>query len=145
MKTRFFFVSLTFNLHTVYARAIPIFRIFGESAGEVAMRETWEEAGATVEAISPFAQLVIPLFGQTYVIFSARLENLDFAPGPESLECRLFALDEISFDSLAFSSIYHHSQELEARNHGSTPSRAGGDAGELHKPRARDIYIEERR
>ena len=33
----------------------------------------------------------------------------------------------------------HHSQELEAGNHGSTPSRAGGDAGELHKPRARDI------
>ncbi|KAG2268971.1 hypothetical protein Bca52824_063526 [Brassica carinata] len=44
---------------------------------------------------------------QTYVIFLARLKNLDFAPGPESLECRLFALDEIPFDSLAFSSIYY--------------------------------------
>lgn len=43
---------------------------------------------------------------QTYVIFLAKLKNLDFAPGPESLECRLFALDEIPFDSLAFSSIY---------------------------------------
>lgn len=28
------------------------------------MRETWEEAGATVEVISPFAQLDIPLIGQ---------------------------------------------------------------------------------
>uniref|UniRef100_A0A0D3CC36 Myb-like domain-containing protein n=2 Tax=Brassica oleracea var. oleracea TaxID=109376 RepID=A0A0D3CC36_BRAOL len=79
----------------------------GESAAEGAMRETWEEAGATVEVISPFAQFDIPLIGQTYVIFLARLKNLDFAPGPESLECRLFALDEIPFDSLAFSSIYY--------------------------------------
>ncbi|CAH2058421.1 unnamed protein product [Thlaspi arvense] len=78
----------------------------GESAAEGAMRETLEEAGATVEVISPFAQLDIPLIGQTYVIFLARLKNLHFAPGPESLECRLFALDEIPFDSLAFSSIY---------------------------------------
>ncbi|CAH8390194.1 unnamed protein product [Eruca vesicaria subsp. sativa] len=79
----------------------------GESAAEGAMRETWEEAGATVEVVSPFAQLDIPLIGQqTYVIFLAKLKNLDFAPGPESLECRLFALDEIPFDSLAFSSIY---------------------------------------
>lgn len=78
----------------------------GESAAQGAMRETWEEAGATVEVISPFAQLDIPLIGQTYVIFLAKLKNLHFAPGPESLECRLFALDEIPFDSLAFSSIY---------------------------------------
>ncbi|CAF2093828.1 unnamed protein product [Brassica napus] len=78
----------------------------GESAAEGAMRETWEEAGASVEVVSPFAQLDIPLIGQTYVIFLAKLKNLDFAPGPESLECRLFALDEIPFDSLAFSSIY---------------------------------------
>lgn len=40
------------------------------------------------------------------MIFLAKLKNLHFAPGPESLECRLFALDEIPFDSLAFSSIY---------------------------------------
>ncbi|CAN8317955.1 unnamed protein product [Cochlearia groenlandica] len=78
----------------------------GESAAQGAMRETWEEAGATVEVISPFAQLDIPLIGQTYVIFLAKLKNPHFAPGPESLECHLFALDEIPFDSLAFSSIY---------------------------------------
>lgn len=46
------------------------------------------------------------ILDQTYVIFLAKLKNLHFAPGPESLECRLFALDEIPFDSLAFSSIY---------------------------------------
>lgn len=36
----------------------------GESAAEGAIRETWEEAGAEVEVLSPFAQLDIPLIGQ---------------------------------------------------------------------------------
>ncbi|XP_073053492.1 nudix hydrolase 23, chloroplastic isoform X2 [Primulina eburnea] len=36
----------------------------GESAAEGAIRETWEEANAEVEVLSPFAQLDIPLIGQ---------------------------------------------------------------------------------
>lgn len=36
----------------------------GESAAEGAIRETWEEASAEVEVLSPFAQLDIPLIGQ---------------------------------------------------------------------------------
>ncbi|KDO70915.1 hypothetical protein CISIN_1g022283mg [Citrus sinensis] len=77
----------------------------GESAAEGAIRETWEEARADVEVQSPFAQLDIPRIGQIYIIFLAKLKRPHFSPGPESSECRLFALDEIPFDSLAFSSI----------------------------------------
>jgi ADP-ribose/FAD diphosphatase len=77
----------------------------GESAAEGASRETLEEACADVEILSPFAQLDIPLIGQSYIIFRARLKTPNFSPGPESLECALFALDDIPFDSLAFSSI----------------------------------------
>ncbi|XP_024031192.1 nudix hydrolase 23, chloroplastic isoform X1 [Morus notabilis] len=77
----------------------------GESAAEGAIRETWEEACAEVEMLSPFAQLDIPLIGQTYIIFLAKLKKPQFAPGPESSECRLFALDDIPFNSLAFSSM----------------------------------------
>ncbi|XP_011627500.2 nudix hydrolase 23, chloroplastic isoform X1 [Amborella trichopoda] len=77
----------------------------GESAAEGAARETFEEACADVEVISPFAQLDIPLIGQSYIIFRAKLKNPHFAPGPESLECALFGFDEIPFDSLAFSSV----------------------------------------
>ena len=36
----------------------------GESAAEGAIRETWEEAHAEVEVVSPFAHLDIPLIGQ---------------------------------------------------------------------------------
>lgn len=77
----------------------------GESTAEGASRETLEEACADVEIVSPFAQLDIPLIGQSYIIFRARLKTPNFSPGPESLECALFALDDIPFDSLAFSSI----------------------------------------
>uniref|UniRef100_A0A7N1A6J1 Nudix hydrolase domain-containing protein n=1 Tax=Kalanchoe fedtschenkoi TaxID=63787 RepID=A0A7N1A6J1_KALFE len=77
----------------------------GESAIEGAVRETWEEAGAKVEVLSPFTQLDIPLIGQTYIIFLAKLKDSHFSPGPESLECRLFAHADIPFDSLAFSSM----------------------------------------
>lgn len=38
----------------------------GESAAEGAIRETWEEACAEVEMLSPFAQLDIPLIGQVW-------------------------------------------------------------------------------
>ncbi|XP_022034686.1 nudix hydrolase 23, chloroplastic [Helianthus annuus] len=77
----------------------------GESASEGAIRETWEEARAKVKVISPFAQLDIPLIGHTYLIFLAKLMNPHFSPGPESLECRLFALDDIPYESLSFSSM----------------------------------------
>ncbi|KAK5771100.1 hypothetical protein PVK06_047275 [Gossypium arboreum] len=38
-----------------------------ESAVEGAIRETWEEAGAEVEVISPFAQMDIPFIGQVRI------------------------------------------------------------------------------
>lgn len=95
------------NIQPSYGRwTLPAgFMEMGESAAEGALRETQEEAGAEVEVLSPFAQLDIPLIGQTYIIFLAKLKKPHFSPGPESIECRLFALDEIPFDSLAFSSM----------------------------------------
>ncbi|KAK9664609.1 hypothetical protein RND81_14G055800 [Saponaria officinalis] len=95
------------NIQPSYGRwTLPAgYMEMGESAAEGAIRETQEEAGAEVEVVSPFAQLDIPLIGQTYVIFLAKLKTPQFSPGVESMECRLFALDEIPFDSLAFSSM----------------------------------------
>ncbi|KAK6149216.1 hypothetical protein DH2020_016741 [Rehmannia glutinosa] len=77
----------------------------GESAAEGAIRETKEEANAEVEVVSQFAQLDIPLIGHAYTIFLAKLKSPDFSPGPESLECQLFPLEDIPLDSLAFSSM----------------------------------------
>ncbi|CAJ1908610.1 unnamed protein product [Sphenostylis stenocarpa] len=77
----------------------------GESAVDGAIRETREEANANVEVISPFAHLDIPLIGQTYMIFLAKLKKPHFSPGPESSACQLFPLDDIPFNSLSFSSM----------------------------------------
>ncbi|XP_073105854.1 nudix hydrolase 23, chloroplastic isoform X2 [Elaeis guineensis] len=94
-------IEPSYGLWTLPAGYLEI----GESAAEGAVRETLEEACAEVEIVSPFAQLDIPCIGQSYIIFRARLKTPYFSPGPESLECALFALDDIPFDSLAFSSI----------------------------------------
>ncbi|GAV63964.1 NUDIX domain-containing protein, partial [Cephalotus follicularis] len=94
-------IQPSYGLWTLPAGYLEI----GESAAQGAMRETWEEAQAEAEVLSPFAQLDIPLIGQTYVIFLAKLKQPHFSPGPESSECRLFELDDIPFDSLAFSSM----------------------------------------
>ncbi|XP_022158351.1 nudix hydrolase 23, chloroplastic isoform X1 [Momordica charantia] len=94
-------IEPSYGLWTLPAGYLEI----GESAADGAIRETLEEANAEVEVISPFAQLDIPLIGQTYIIFMGRLKKPHFCPGPESLECRLFSLDDLPFDSLAFSSM----------------------------------------
>ncbi|XP_057735395.1 nudix hydrolase 23, chloroplastic-like [Arachis stenosperma] len=94
-------IEPSYGLWTLPAGYLEI----GESAMEGAIRETREEANADVEVISPFAQLDIPLIGQTYIIFLAKLKKPHFSPGPESSECKLFSLDEIPFSSLSFSSM----------------------------------------
>ncbi|KAI9121956.1 hypothetical protein K1719_006645 [Acacia pycnantha] len=94
-------IQPSYGLWTLPAGYLEI----GESAMEGAIRETMEEANAEVEVLSPFAQLDIPLIGQTYLIFLAKLKKPHFSPGPESSECRLFSLDDIPFDSLSFSSM----------------------------------------
>lgn len=59
-----------------------------------------------LQVLNLFIYFSHPWLKQTYIIFLAKLKKPHFSPGPESSECRLFALDEIPFDSLAFSSIF---------------------------------------
>ena len=60
LKLSFYLENWEWFFRTLPAGYLEI----GESAAEGAMRETWEEAGAEVEVVSPFAQLDIPLIGQ---------------------------------------------------------------------------------
>ena len=77
----------------------------GESTGEAAIRETLEEACARVELSDMYTLVNIPQISQVHIIYRARLLDLDFAPGEESLETRLFAEYEIPWDEIAFRSI----------------------------------------
>ncbi len=70
-----------------------------------AARETLEEAGAHVEVGALYTMISLPQISQVYVIFRARLVDLDFGPGPESLEVRLFREEQIPWEELAFRTI----------------------------------------
>lgn len=77
----------------------------GESMKEGAIRETLEEADGI--AINPklYAIFDLPHLGQIHVMYLASLQNGQFGVGTESLECRLFGLDEIDWDNLSFRTV----------------------------------------
>jgi ADP-ribose pyrophosphatase YjhB (NUDIX family) len=77
----------------------------GESTAEGAARETLEEAGARVEIIDLYSLISLPDIDQVYLLFRARLLDLNFAPGEESLEVRLFSEAEIPWSELAFRTV----------------------------------------
>ena len=79
------------------------FMELGESTVDGAARETREEACAEVEIGHLFAIVDVIDAGQVHFFYTARLVS-DFAPGAESLECRMFAEDEIPWEEIAFHS-----------------------------------------
>lgn len=79
----------------------------GETTVEAAARETWEEALARVDVGELFAIFNLPQINQVYMMFLATFPVLEFGPGTESLECRLYREDEIPWDELAFPTITH--------------------------------------
>jgi ADP-ribose pyrophosphatase YjhB (NUDIX family) len=77
----------------------------GETTAEAAIRETVEEAGANIELGDLFSLLNVAQVHQVHLFYLARLCDLDFAAGIESLDVRLFAEHEIPWDELAFPTI----------------------------------------
>ena len=77
----------------------------GETLAAGALRETIEEANARVAIGDLYTMISLPHISQIYVMFRARLLDLDFGPGPESLEVRLFREEDIPWSDLAFRTI----------------------------------------
>jgi ADP-ribose pyrophosphatase YjhB (NUDIX family) len=77
----------------------------GETVGQAAARETLEEACARVDIGALYTFINLPHINQVYIMFRARLADLDYAPGTESLEVKLFSEEEIPWDDLAFATI----------------------------------------
>ncbi len=76
-----------------------------ETTIEGAVRETLEEAHARVEIGMLYALYNIPHINQVYLLFRGRLLDLNYQPGAESLEVRLFDERQIPWDELAFRTI----------------------------------------
>ena len=93
----------------------------GESTAEGALRETDEEAGARVELQGLYTVLNVVRVGQVHLYYRARMLDTTLAPGPETIEARLFREDEVSWDQLAFRTVR---QTLE---HFFTDRRGGGN------------------
>lgn len=77
----------------------------GETTEEGARREAWEEARAKLELDGILAIYSIARIGQVQIIYRAHLAEPGFAAGPESLDVRFFAWEEIPWDELAFPSV----------------------------------------
>ncbi len=74
----------------------------GETMIEGARRETREEAGAELDALTPFALFDLPFINQIYLMFRAPLTTDRFQPGHESQAVELFSEETIPWDDLAF-------------------------------------------
>ena len=81
------------------------FMELGETTAEGARRETDEEAGARIELQALYCVHNVVQAGQVHFFYRARLLDIDFNPGPETLEARLFHEEEIPWDELAFRTV----------------------------------------
>jgi ADP-ribose pyrophosphatase YjhB (NUDIX family) len=74
----------------------------GETTEQGALRETREEANANAEILNLYTLFSLPHISQVYMFYRARLLDLDFSAGEETLEVKLFAEKEIPWEELAF-------------------------------------------
>lgn len=74
----------------------------GETTLQAACRETVEEANAHVTLKGLYTMFNLPHINQVYLIFRGALQDLEFGPGAESLDVRLFEEDAIPWDGIAF-------------------------------------------
>lgn len=77
----------------------------GETARHGALRETEEEAGAHVELLGLFTVLDVVRAGQVHLFWRARMLDTHLAPGPETIEARLFREDEVPWEQIAFRTV----------------------------------------
>ena len=76
-----------------------------ETTHEGALRETQEEAGASVELGPLFSMFDVLQADQVHLFFLAEMKHMEFSAGIESLDVRLFSEDEIPWDELAFKTV----------------------------------------
>jgi len=76
-----------------------------ETAGQAALRETLEEAGAQVELGAPFSLISVPHVNQVHLFYRARVRDALFKPGEETLEVALFEEGAMPWKEIAFRTV----------------------------------------
>jgi ADP-ribose pyrophosphatase YjhB (NUDIX family) len=81
------------------------FMELGETLEQGAARETVEEAGAAFKLLDLYTITSVVYVGQVHFYYRAELLHLEFNPGHETQEVRLFLEHEIPWDELAFKTV----------------------------------------
>jgi ADP-ribose pyrophosphatase YjhB (NUDIX family) len=74
----------------------------GETTGEGAARETWEEARARVSNLQLYRVFDVPYISQVYMFYLCSLDDGAYGVGPESLETALYAEQDVPWNDIAF-------------------------------------------
>lgn len=77
----------------------------GETTQDAAMRETSEEACASIVVHELYSLFNVAHIDQVHLFYRATLLGPDFAPGAESLEVALFSAEEVPWHELAFPAV----------------------------------------
>ena len=77
----------------------------GESTEQAAVRETLEEAQASVSLRSLFSMITVPHIDQVHIFFLADMLSAEYGAGEESLEVALFSEADIPWRELAFPTV----------------------------------------
>ena len=77
----------------------------GETPGQGAIRETFEEAGARIDLKAAFSMIAVPYVNQVHLFYRAQLLDLEFKPGDESLEVALFDESRVPWKDIAFRTV----------------------------------------
>ena len=92
-----------------------------ETLQDGALRETYEETGSKAEVKMPYTLFSLPHINQIHMFFLADLLDEDFGPTSESSEVRLFSIDEILWDEIAFPTVTktlkYYIEDLEKDNY----------------------------
>ena len=82
------------------------FMEIGETTEQAAERESREEANANLEIQQLYTIISLPHIDQVYMLYRAQLSDLEFSPGDETLEVKLFREEHIPWQELAFRTIH---------------------------------------
>ena len=77
----------------------------GESLEQGAKREAKEEANLQVQIMHLHTTYSLPNIGQVYMLYLSEIVNDDFAPMDETLEVKLFSIQDVPWENIAFSSV----------------------------------------
>ncbi|RYF55686.1 MAG: NUDIX hydrolase [Comamonadaceae bacterium] len=109
------------------------FMELSETTADGALRETQEEAGADVQLGEIYTIIDVAHVDQVHIYYLAHALSDRLDPGPESLEARYFALDDIPWDNMSFGSVVttlkhfiadHASGHFQTRQYALAPPKA---------------------